>query len=378
MKIVKLELHNWKNFSVAEVEVGQRMFIIGPNATGKSNLLDALLFLRDIARSGGGLTEAIRLRGGLTKIRSLAARRYPLVEIKVTLEADDQKKWLYEIGMKQENSGLRRPLLSYERVTCNGEDIVNRPVTLDREDPARLTQTYLEQINANKDFRELALFLASIRYLHLVPQLVRNPAAYRGPTPNSGQHEDVHGLSFLDAVARTNERTRNARLKKIEAALRQAVPQLTNFAFTKDESGVPHLQAIYEHWRAQGAKQQEEQFSDGTLRLLGLFWSLLDGEAPLLLEEPEISLNAEIVKQLPALFHKLQRRNKRQIFVTTHSREMLEDKGIDPSEVIELTPSAEGTKVEALSANAKITPLLQSGMSIADAIPPSLQLDLAL
>ncbi len=378
MKIVKLELHNWKNFPVAEVDVAQRMFVIGPNAAGKSNLLDALLFLRDIARSGGGLQEAIRQRGGLTKIRSLAARRYPLVEIKVTLQEDDQKTWVYEIGIRQQNAGRRLPLLSYEKVTCDGNCIVNRPEDSDKADEERLTQTYLEQINANQAFRDVARFLASIRYLHLVPQLVRNPAAYRGPERNSGQREDVHGLNFLDALARTTEKTRNARLKKIEEALRQAVPQLKEFTFTKDESGVPHLQAIYEHWRAQGAKQQEDQFSDGTLRLLGLFWSLLDGDAPLLLEEPEISLNTEIVKKLPALFHKLQRRNKRQIFVTTHSREMLEDKGIDPGEVIELTPSAEGTKVQALSANSKVTPLLQAGMSIADTISPSLQLDLAL
>jgi len=42
--------------------------------------------------------------------------------------------------------------------------------------------------------------------------------------------------------------------------------------------------------------------SDGTIRLIGLFWSLLEGDAPLLLEEPELSLHSEIVKRLPALF----------------------------------------------------------------------------
>ena len=55
---------------------------------------------------------------------------------------------------------------------------------------------------------------------------------------------------------------------------------------------VPHLEATYEHWRPNAGKQREDQFSDGTLRLIGLFWALLDGEAPLLLEEPELSLHS--------------------------------------------------------------------------------------
>ena len=40
-----------------------------------------------------------------------------------------------------------------------------------------------------------------------------------------------------------------------------------------------------EHWRPDAGWQTETQFSDGTLRLLGLLWSVLDGTGPLLLEE---------------------------------------------------------------------------------------------
>ncbi|MER2563574.1 MAG: AAA family ATPase, partial [Myxococcaceae bacterium] len=42
MLIRLLELRNWRNFRDARVEFQPRTFIIGPNASGKSNLLDAI------------------------------------------------------------------------------------------------------------------------------------------------------------------------------------------------------------------------------------------------------------------------------------------------------------------------------------------------
>ncbi len=56
MRITHLTLRNWRTFKNLDVEVGQRLVIIGPNASGKSNLLDSIRFLRDLAsifRRGG-------------------------------------------------------------------------------------------------------------------------------------------------------------------------------------------------------------------------------------------------------------------------------------------------------------------------------------
>jgi predicted ATPase len=142
---------------------------------------------------------------------------------------------------------------------------------------------------------------------------------------------------------------------------------------TKDEAGVPHLEVLYEHWRPNAGRQREDQFSDGTLRLIGLFWSLLDGESPLLLEEPELSLNSAIVKRLPSLFYRLQKQQKGrsgQVFVTTHSWELLSDLGIGAEEVILLTPSLEGTKAQVSSERKEVRAMLENGLSIADAALP--------
>ena len=119
-----------------------------------------------------------------------------------------------------------------------------------------------------------------------------------------------------------------------------------------------------------GAKQREDQFSDGTLRLIALLWSLLEGDGLLLLEEPELSLNAAIVRALPSIIHRLQRRQKRQAVISTHSADLLSDKGIGGEEVLVLTPSAEGTEVQVASAIQEVRALLESGLSAADAVIP--------
>ncbi|HAZ49049.1 MAG TPA: chromosome segregation protein SMC [Cyanobacteria bacterium UBA11369] len=368
MIISHIVLKNWRNFRSVEVDLRDRVFLVGPNACGKSNFLDAFRFLRDLAKPGGGLQKAASDRGGVSKIRSLYARRYPDVEIEIHLSESGSHNplWRYGIGIKQKKGGKNEPIIAYERVWKNDTIIVDRPNAEDDKDELRLTQTYLEQINANAQFREIAKFLESILYLHLIPQLVRHPEVFGVP----GLAEDPFGRTFLERVAKTPQKTRKSRLKKIEDALKLAVPQLKNLTDTKDEIGVPHLEAVYEHWRPGAGKQREDQFSDGTLRLIGLLWSLLETDSLLLLEEPELSLNAAIVSKLPSLIYRLQRPKKRQAILSTHSAELLSDKGIEGEEVLLMTPTPEGTEVKIASADDEIKMLLEGGLSIADAALP--------
>jgi predicted ATPase len=367
MIISRLSLKNWRNFRSIDIDLSDRVFIVGPNASGKSNLLDAIRFLKDVAKPGGGLQQAIVERGGVSKIRCLAARKEPAVEIDVELKnGPEAPAWRYAIGFTQQVRGHRQPILRYERVWKGTRQILDRPTEDDAKDVIRLTQTSLEQINSNSDFREISRFLDSVRYLHLVPQLLKHPEAFKGP----GLSEDPFGKNFLELVARTPESTRRSRLRKIEEALRLAVPQLINLSDVKDKTGIPHLEATYTHWRPGAGRQREDQFSDGTLRLIGLFWALLEGDAPLLLEEPELSLHTAIVKKLPALFYRMQRSRKRQIFVSTHSWEMLQDRGIGGEEVVMLEPNNEGTVATVASKSADIRKLLSSGLSIAEVALP--------
>jgi predicted ATPase len=330
-------LENWRNFTSVDIPLQRRVFITGPNASGKSNFLDALRFLQDIASSGGGLQSAVSRRHGLSSIRCLAARRYPNVVVQIEIGESNESAWSYGIDINQDNQ--RRPYLKRELVTYNGDVILDRPDHEDEDDAERLFQTHLEQVNANKGFREIVEFLSTIKYLHVVPQLIRDPDR------SVGKLGDPFGGDLLEQIARTPKKTLDSRLARITQALQVAVPQLQELRLERDVKGTPHLSGLYTHWRPKAGWQSEGDFSDGTLRLLGLLWAVLSGGGPLLLEEPELSLNPAVVRHIPQMFARVARRSGRQIFVSTHSTELLSDPGIEPEETILLQPSPEGTMV---------------------------------
>ncbi len=366
MQIKRLQLLNWKNFTKVDVELAKRCFIVGPNASGKSNLLDSLRFLHDITKPGGGLSKALSDRGGIKKIRSLSARREPQVEIRVELEdAVKGKKttWSYLLSLKQESRGAHRNLINREVVTKNGKIILNRPDEDDEKDILRLTQTSIEQINVNTDFRELYSFFQEIGYIHLIPQLIRQPELFFNTSVKVD--DDSYGFHFMEKIVHTPQKTRKARLKKIEKALRIAVPQLTNLTEALDTSGVPHLEVMYEHWRPNAGKQQENQFSDGTIRLIGLLWTLLEGKSLILMEEPELSLHPGIVKRIPQIMVNLTESNKKgtQIMISTHSPDLLSDTSISAREILMLDAKKEGTEVKTAETVPEVKTLLESGMS---------------
>ncbi len=362
-RFTHIGLCNWRNFTSVNVALPRRVFLVGPNASGKSNLLDVFRFLRDLVSVGGGLQEAVQRRGGVSSLRSLAARRYSDIVIRAQIGQDEEPAaWKYEITFNQDNRS--RPIIKSEKVFKQGEQILERPDHEDQRDTERLTQTYLEQVHANQAFRDVAEFFVSTRYLHVVPQLIREPDRSVGKT------NDPFGGDFLEIIARTPEKTRNARLRRIRDALVFAVPQLSELELWRDVRGTPHLRVEYEHWRPQGAWQSEEHFSDGTLRLIGLLWAVQEGVGPLLLEEPELSLHPEVVRYIPQMFARIQRRSRRQVLVSTHSSEMLHDEGIGLDEVLLLRPGEEGTSVQPASSLPEVKMLLEQDYSLADAIIP--------
>jgi len=361
VRISHLKLDNWRNFRAVDVSLRTRAFVVGPNASGKSNLLDAIRFLRDIAEPEGGFQRAVKVRGGVSQIRCLHARQNPNVGVEVSVQLGEDL-WKYRLEFAQDT--LRRPLVMLEQVLLNDQELLSRPSTEDKADPNRLTQTHLEQVNANKDFRVVSDFLAQVRYIHIVPQLIRETERL------SPRSNDPFGSDFLEQIAKTPRRTLESRLKKINKALQVAVPQLRELMIDRDDRGVPHLKGRYEHWRPKAGWQTEEHFSDGSLRLIGLLWAFLDGSAPLLLEEPELSLHSAIIRHIPSMMSGAKRKVRRQVLLSSHSADLLSDRGIGPEEVLLLRPTIDGTIVSLAAEDQEIRALLEGGLQMGEIVVP--------
>lgn len=280
-------------------------------------------------------------------MRSLFARNHRGGRLEIDLQlAEGDDEWRYRLSVKGEKGGKNRPVVEAEYIELNGEVVLQRPNDEDRADPDRLTQTHLEQIAANQKFRSLADYFARVRYSHLVPQVIRDPSRLAG---TSG---DPYGADLIAQMNARPPRTRTAWLRRMQTALRAAIPEFETLKLEVDAAGRPHLVAGYRNWRLQPAHQSEADFSDGTLRLIGMLWTLVSAPVNggvLLLEEPELSLNSSIVRTLPTVLATAQRDHPMQVLLSTHAPELLDDEGVLPREVLVLRVSDDGTTASLLS-----------------------------
>lgn len=365
LRLTRLKVRNWRNFREVEVRLGKRAIFVGPNASGKSNLLDAIRFLRDLVKPvGGGLAAAVEERGGIPKLRSLYARgtRTDVVIDVDVGDDEDPLRWSYRLSFTRIGKD-NFASVTEEIVKRNGEEIGSQRRSTS-DDQQKLAQTLIQQAGQNANFRELVEFFESIRYLHIVPQIMRDSrrALEKG--------EDPYGGDLLERINTTPPKTRNARLRRISEALRIAVPQFVNLELEVDKRGSPHLNVLFKHWRPNPTTQNESQLSDGTLRLIGFLWSTSEREGPLLLEEPELSLHEDVARQLPSMIARMQRHSKRQVLMTTHSEAIAGEAGIGAHEVFRLEPGENGTTAEMAADNQDVMKLVEAGFTVGEAVMP--------
>ena len=262
-------------------------------------------------------------------------------------------EWLYRLAFRVEPQGRHRNLVHEEVVEHQGKRILDRPTPTDLTDTELLTETALEQVHANRDFRQITEFLNQITYLHLVPQMVRHGAEIGG----NRLENDPYGQGFLEKIGSARANTRESYLRKIAQALSSITPGLQDLTFERDKgTGRPHLRAKFENWRTHDVSQRENHLSDGTLRLIGLFWSLME-EGTLLLEEPEISLDKNIAMRLGDVINRLKNSSgskslrshtrDKQVLLTTHSSDLLSD--AQAEDILRIEPGKNGSTVKPIA-----------------------------
>lgn len=116
MAITKLSLTNFKSFSEQTIELGNFNLLVGANASGKSNLVNAFQFLRDIATHG--LEHAISEQGGVRYLRNLNVANSRPLQFHVFVQAEDESGWMFP-----GNLGKSRRSLSFRSVNTQIQTI---------------------------------------------------------------------------------------------------------------------------------------------------------------------------------------------------------------------------------------------------------------
>ena len=100
--ITKLHLLNWKSFKDSIVYIDPLTFLIGTNASGKSNVLDAFLFMHLLMKGMTLEDAAAAIRGGEDWI---IRQGQDWFELAVTIE-NGELVYEYSIHVKKDNVGL--------------------------------------------------------------------------------------------------------------------------------------------------------------------------------------------------------------------------------------------------------------------------------
>ena len=187
-----------------------------------------------------------------------------------------------------------------------------------------------------------------------------------------GRVDDPYGGDFLNRIAGTPSNVQRARLRRITDALKVAVPQLQDLELTRDQKGTPHLEGRYEHWRPQGARQDRGKIlwmaPFDSLACCGQFWMA----AVLFCWR---NLNSPYTVRLSVTSHnwfaRVQRKTRRQMMLSTHSPELLQDPGVGLDEASPPDSERGGDNCQLLHPSFRDIPaLLQGGLSLSEAISP--------
>ena len=376
MKLTHIALTNWRNFAHIEFDLASRLFVVGPNSSGKTNLLAALRFLSDVARFGLAATSE---RWGGTERYFRSGKEE--ASFSVTVDVDTHQitynlsLWraipigdffdeemlthpldsgippelmrLEEPWVLQSHGVARRDSFSWESIAkmevapppseYGVEDETGYPVVdcafvkdeklvIDGEDVTGVPGT--KRVTGSA--LSIRNMLSGIRYIHPNPKKMLERA---------DRYDPDHGTGFFQHAGRFSDRKLDFVVKRIRPIMAAAVPEVPNLSYQRMGLGTEVV--FYSDTPVRGANgvYSHEQFSEGTLRLLGMLFDLatLPGATSIvLIEEPETFLQASVVRSLPSLLAEVAMNRDVQMVISTHSPELIDSELVLPSQVLVL------------------------------------------
>lgn len=354
--LTRIEIDGFKTFKDFALDVPPFLAVIGPNAVGKSNLFDALEFLRDVTDRGlsaavlaarGGLDDLFRRRGDGSQARTIR------FAVELLLDPDARDSWGTEVALTQtriryelviswqtDRRGNSRLLVGHEKAIplrrghrdlqrawrasnyfmdahVLGKRVSPFLETVDDPKRGRMFQIRQDSVQGrprpassaeetvlssmtSAEFKHLYALrqeILSWRRLQLEPQALRLPGERFGDDRLRSDGGNLARVLSRIRAETANDQQAEGLLDDISTDLSSLIPGVTGFSVTENpQTG---------NWEISVTGRDEGQYpatvaSDGTLRVLALLTALYDPRYRGLLcfEEPENGVHPAQLRRL--------------------------------------------------------------------------------
>lgn len=342
----RLRFQNFLSLKDIEIDLGKVNVLVGPNASGKSNIARAIQLIARHARDGYPLLDGYR------SLRELSFNFDPVVNIQISLET--------LIGGTNYSYTLQLTNECYiEQIQKENKTVIyhrgDSPVVEIKEGNTYTIYSFI----MGTQFYSRTIYESMLRALpsrvereihHLVSSLGRISVHSFAPG-RLRLRNHISQPPLLDYYGENLARyllylytERRKDFWRIEETLRGMVPEV--------EEVIPHIEGTeVEIWiKIKGVDEPLKPYniSDGTLRLLAIIAALYGGFSLVVLEEPENCIHPHLLEALMYLI----RDSPSQVLLTTHSPYLLDY--VKPEEVYVVCKEDLETKVKKLSATEEI------------------------
>lgn len=350
--IRRVLIENYRSIGRADVAFHDLTFLVGPNGTGKSNLLDALRFVSEAMSAP--LDQVLRDRGGIDEVRRKTGGHPTHFGLRIEFSLGDGTVGFYALKI-----GARKPKgFVIARETCEvigGPDLrdhfdVHAGTVKSSSQPAvavSADRPYLVAASGNPAFRAVFDLLSRIQIYNI------NPTVIRDMQPTDAGDILKRDGSNLAAVLRRLTRDHKDRKACIDGFMSQIVSGIASI----EAKPVQNRERIEFRQNMPGAKSSwrfpASSMSDGTLRALGVLTAIFQLPPPdsmdlpiVGIEEPEIAVHPHALGVL--LEALLEASGHRQTVVTSHSPELLNRPEIDGDNLLAVSQQDGATVVAAV------------------------------
>ncbi len=349
----RIRIRNYRSIGKCGVELAPLTVLVGRNAAGKSNFLNALRFVVDGLRSS--LDHAIKAHGGIDAVRrrSTGHPRNFAMELDLLLPPHQACTYGFEIAarpqgafvVKRERLDVRelsgQPLAHYD--VGNGQVLGKSRTDMP---PVAADRLYLVTASSFPEFRPVYDALLAMGFYNLNPDAMKELQS-----PDAGEilHRDGDNLASVIARLSADRAEAYARIKKylqaivpgITEVMRVALGPRETLEFRQQVEGAKHPWTFY-----------AANMSDGTLRALGALVAvaqLANHRAPVSLigiEEPETALHPAAAGALMDALREAAAHT--QVVATSHSPDLLDQIDLSHDAVLVVTAREGKTEIAPL------------------------------